>query len=219
MKSSWMNNRLIINASLFRNDLKDQQFLVVLPGIIFQIDNAAASTVDGFELEMHFRPVEALYIQFGLGLLDAEFDEFIDADGLSHAGNPLPATSDVNLNGLIQYTFPAWGQGTLTPRFEFSHYSELNYDRFGKNRIDSLLGFQLDQKVDIQEAYEVFNASLTWRSEDEKYSLMAWVKNLNDEEYFYKTIGNNADALKGVGGATSFHAPPRTYGVTFRFDY
>ncbi|MDE0156775.1 MAG: TonB-dependent receptor [Gammaproteobacteria bacterium] len=219
MKSSWLDNRLIINASMFRNDLKDQQFLVVLPGIIFQIDNAAASTVDGIELEMQFRPVEGLYIQFGLGLLDAEFDEFIDADGASHAGNPLPATSDVNLNGVVQYTLPLGGMGTLTPRFEFTHYSEQNYDRFGKNRIDSLLGYHITPKVDIQEAYEVFNASLTWRSVDEKYSLMAWIRNLSDEEYVYKTIGNNADALKGIGGATSFHAPPRTYGVTFRFDY
>jgi iron complex outermembrane receptor protein len=218
VKSSWMEQQLTANLALFHSKLEDQQFLVVEPGIIFTVQNAAASTIDGAELELNYRPTRALHARLGVGLLDAQFDEFLDEDGTNHAGNPLPATSKVNVNGLVEYTFTLAGGHTLTPRVHFVYYSKQNYDRYGNKRVDLGSGLPIPAAVDVQPAYTVVNTALTWESSARKYAITAWVRNLTDEEYFFKTIGNNADSAAGVGGATSYHAAPRTYGLTATFS-
>ncbi len=217
-KSMWLDQRLVINAALFRIELTDQQTLLVLPGNIFTIRNAAKSIINGAEIEMQLQATEALYMQAALGLLDAEYDKFINPDGRDLSGNPLPAAPDVTFNGLIEYAFAAWAGTTVTPRFEWSYTDALNFDRYGKNRIDSVFGTPIPSAVDIQQNYWLLNASLTWRSVDEKYSVMGWVHNLGDQEYWVKTIGNFADAGSG-GGATAYPGPARAYGVTFRFNF
>lgn len=221
LKSSWFHNRLTLNAALFHNRLTDQQILIVLPGNIFTVRNVAESTIKGVEFDAHFQPTDAFNIRATLGLMDAEFDEFTDpGSGRDLSGNPLSAAPDVSFNGLVEYVFatPALAGGTITPRFEWSYSDDQNFDRYGDNRIDSGFGFPIPEAVDVQEEYWVLNASLTWRSANERYSVQGWVHNLADEEYFFKTIGNFADSGSG-GGATGYAAPPRTYGVTFRFSY
>jgi iron complex outermembrane receptor protein len=63
----------------------------------------------------------------------------------------------------------------------------------------------------VQEAYNVSNVRLTYTDADERFSIGAWVKNANDEIYKQYSLD------LGVLGATTYYAPPRTYGVTARF--
>jgi iron complex outermembrane recepter protein len=224
VKSEWLDGRLVVNASLFHMILKNQQTLIVQPGNIFTVQNAAKSKVDGAELDIRLQATEALFMQASLGLLDARYSNFTENRtfpvpvNLDFSGNPLPAAPDITFSGLIEYRAPAWGGSYVTPRFEWSYTDDQNYDRYGKNRRDSLFGTLIPSAVDIQEAYWLLNASLAWDSADDKYSVTAWVRNLTDKGYYVKTIGNFADSFNG-GGAVAYPGQPRMFGVTVRFNF
>jgi len=209
IKSSWFDNRLIVNAALFHQEIKDLQSLIVIDdpllGPLFFVRNAAEATNQGLEIDVRARPVEGLDIAFGIGLVDAEFDSFPfnDGTGRDATGNQLP-TPSLTMNGLVQYQFPLSGGSTLTPRIDFSFVGDQWFD--AQNR----------PLIDEQTEYLVANASLTWRSTDERYEVQGWVRNLGDKEYIFKAIGNQSVS---AGTTTSYHAPPRTYGVTFRYYY
>ena len=63
-----------------------------------------------------------------------------------------------------------------------------------------------------QDAYGVVNASIGYRSPDEKLRVSLWGNNLTDEDYF-------AIANINVLGTFGNFAPPRTYGVTLSYDF
>jgi len=65
----------------------------------------------------------------------------------------------------------------------------------------------------LQEAYNVTNARVTWLSAEEKLELVAWVKNVFDEEY--KIYNLNL----GILGNTSQYAPPMMVGGQVRYNF
>ena len=70
--------------------------------------------------------------------------------------------------------------------------------------------FYADNRL-TQPSYWLANATLTWFSEDDRISVQAWGKNLNDETYY-----EGRSEQGGLGDAQR-QAAPRTYGVTFRY--
>ncbi len=77
-RSSWLDDRLVVNANLFYLDWEDQQVNVQLSGNSFdtEVVNSGASTVKGFELETFFQITDHWSGYAGLGLADTNFDEF-----------------------------------------------------------------------------------------------------------------------------------------------
>ncbi|MGA0104086.1 MAG: TonB-dependent receptor, partial [Steroidobacteraceae bacterium] len=63
----------------------------------------------------------------------------------------------------------------------------------------------------LQEAYNVSNVKLTWRSGN--WAVSAWSKNVFDETYKAYSLD------LGILGATTFYAPPRTSGVTLEVNF
>ena len=66
-----------------------------------------------------------------------------------------------------------------------------------------------------QEAFWIFNAALTWTSENEMLSLTAWVRNLADEHYKLQSF----DYSLGVGIIADAYADPRTYGISATLSF
>jgi iron complex outermembrane receptor protein len=96
------------------------------------------------------------------------------------------------------HTFALANGANLTARAQ-SHYEsekELEFHGFASNR---------------QKAFTKTDLSLTYAAEDGRWSLMAYVRNLEDKAV--KT-NSNANATTGVStNGTAFYAPPRLYGV------
>lgn len=68
-----------------------------------------------------------------------------------------------------------------------------------------------DERV-TQDSFTVVNASVTWRSNDERVFARFWANNLTDA-YFRSQIGASNSGDNGTAGA------PRTFGVTLGFEY
>ena len=129
-----------------------------------------------------------------------------------YSGNTLIASPNFSATGSIEYDIPlpgqidGWGLGTLTPRFSFSWKDEMLYDACGGrgNRCNFEQGFF------GQDNFWIFNAALTWTSENEMFSLTGWVHNFMDEHY--KT--HSFDRSRGIGVILDAYADPRMYGIT-----
>jgi len=94
-------------------------------------------------------------------------------------------------------------QGSV-PRVSVSYTSQSWFDNHERPGIDE------------QGGYALLDASLPWQSQDERLELSLWGRNLTDSHYFLDTIG---DGLPYFGAAVSYHAAPRTYGVTARYSF
>ena len=89
-KSTWFQDRLLVNLAAFYTDYDDIQLSItendptasagLVANFASNIKNAGEATVKGIELEINARPIAGLLIQGGLGITDAEFDEFDEVD-------------------------------------------------------------------------------------------------------------------------------------------
>ena len=104
VKSSWFDNRLVLNAAIFHNDISD--FQVVLFNQFLQaerVDNADAE-ITGAEVELKATPVEGLDIIAGLGIVDTDFTEYTNSiTGEDFSGNNLVFTPGYTFNIAMQY--------------------------------------------------------------------------------------------------------------------
>ena len=161
MKNSFLNNRLILNGSVYYMDIDDIQVHEVLDSARSYTTNAAKATGKGVELEVTAIPVKGLTFMAGFGLSDVEFDKFNDADG-DYKGNKKPFAPE--------YTFNFGAQYRCTTGF----YCRADVTGCGKMYTDKANTYKRD-------AYELVNAKIGY--ETERFDIYLYGKNIFDKEY------------------------------------
>ena len=160
-KSAFLNNRLIINGSVFYMDIEDMQVReAVLPNVSY-LTNAAEATAKGVELEMTARVFDGLSLMAGFGYTDIEFDDFKDAEG-DYEDNDNPWAPEYTFNLGAQY------------RHYSGFYARCDLIGYGKMYFDKA-------NVYSRDAYEIVNAKIGYEAED--FDIYLYAKNLFDEEY------------------------------------
>jgi len=206
LKSSWLGGKVVVNGALFYNKLDNMQALVVdvshlIP--LFFVRNAATGTSKGGELELKARPDRHWILSLGLGYADGKYDKFILPNGTDLSGNEFVAAPKETVTASVQYRFDFFG-GSLAPHVEASYQSHVWFD------VNNRPG------IDYQGGYTLLDAGIPWRTADAHWEVAAWGHNLTDKHYFLSTIGNG---VGNYGAAVSYHALPRSYGVTFSYYY
>lgn len=176
MKSSWLNNRMIFNTSLFYSEYSDKQeeiLIEIAPGeVATNVVNAATVELYGLELELQAQLTESLSLRASYGYLDAEYDEF---DAALCATCPVTDNTNLILRNAPENTFgfsttytrsigPGEFSGFLSYRYQDEIETILNNDPLG--RIDSL------ENLDLTLSY-------AWSN----YRITAFGRNLTDEIY------------------------------------
>lgn len=173
VKSTWLDQRLRLNASLFYYDFEDQQvaiFTATGSGIPVQvISNAGESTLYGGELEFAMAPTENWLISLGLGLLDSEFDKFDGGLLGDLSGNELPLAPSINFNGLVRFQHE-FHFGVISLQTDFTFVD----DQFFNANNDPLL---------TSDEYWVVGARVSYKTLDDNLEIALWAKNIFDEEY------------------------------------
>ena len=118
LKSTLANGRVIFNAAAFTYDYEDLQAATarVHEGIIFNsLDNLAAADVDGFEADIHWRPVDALDIKLGVSVLDTKNnDPRSNFDGVTgNSPRKLANSPDQSFNAAVAYEIPLANGGAV----------------------------------------------------------------------------------------------------------
>ncbi len=236
-KLDLLDSNLRVNGALYYSDYKDRQLTSVIinpetnaPGP--DTINAAESTIQGFELETIWFPVERLQLMFNLTLNDGSIDEFMDTQVTLADPSIPPATgctranltfvqvdscpndrSDENLPRLPEQTYYLAAEysfdtaiGTVAPRIQFSYKSDIDYC-FDSASCRSGLWLE-DEQQDL-------SARVTWISKDEKWVGAVYGNNLTDEDYI---VGGSALVdSQGAGGYAA--ATPTTYGVELKYTF
>ena len=194
LKSQWLNDKLLVNAALFQIDWTDQQIRTLVSPGVSEISNAGASENIGGELEFQWSLAGGLELRGFVGFNDAEYTEFISADGVDLSGNSLVSTPDYTAGLSAQVYIP-------TPSTSFDLWIRPELSVVGEQFVDP------ENRLE-QAAYELVN--LNAGLEFEQFSVSAFAKNLFDKDYiaYGYTDGISRFDL-AVAGA------PQTFGVRF----
>lgn len=205
-KVSAFDDRLRLQTSIFHYDYTNLQVSQIV-SLQSRIENAAAATIMGAEVELNYQASDNLSFDMNLALLDASYDQYVDLDPLRPglgfidlSGNHLNRAPEHTINLGVNYTAELGNAGTLTLRGEMFNSADVYFRQF-------------NQPQDAQEAYTTYNAFATFDPRG-PLSVRAFVRNISDE-----------DLLLGVFSAGTIfdrwaiYAPPRTWGVEISADF
>ena len=216
LKSTLADGRLLFNVAAHMTDYTNllAQFQTINPvtmTVQTQTRNGGEIEATGLEIESVWVPVDNFQLGLNVSLLDSEFgefgqvytyqlfngqpaDSFVDANGLTTPWSPeytvsLSATYDVDLGD----------NGILTPSIQ--HFASDGYNT------SNLWAGDLNHQ---QDSFGKTDVRVTWMSADERYSVSAFVENIEDEEVLAR--GNNG----GSDNVQTGYLYPRNWGVRFK---
>ena len=222
LKATWWEGRALTNVAVFYSEYSDMQ----IPGsvgvdsdgdgvndsFVGTVTNAGESEISGLEVEGSFLFTENFSAQYALSLLDTEIKEYI-VEGQNVAGQRAIQNTPEEMAYLaFNYDVPLAG-GDLRVSANWSYKGDITQ-------------FEIPNEFIDQEAYSLYNASITWLSTDESWLVGLHGKNLGDEEYrtagycfgFAATSGCPS-ALGIEDNATVFFGPPRTWTATVEYRF
>ncbi len=238
LKSSMNNGRLQTNIAAFYTDYSNVQIPGSVPtygpdgttvtGFAGSLTNAGKAKIKGLELEGIWRVTDAFTMTGMLGFIDAEYKEWMVANGLTGAAAGL-----VNIAHAAEFQNTPERQASITGTYEFpvaifgtsgrvalqgtaSYKSKVYQSEIVRATGIPALDVNVPQiNLLAQEGYTLFDASVIWTSSNRKYTVGLVGRNLGDKRYkvagypfagFFNTI-------------TAFYGDPRTVklvaGVTF----
>ena len=190
-KGRMMDGLASLNVSLFTTDVDGQQYFLFFAPTSSQV-LAGIDRVDlvGGEIELSATVAKGLEIYAAYGFTDSEIEEYNVQPAF--AGNKAPYVPRDTVNLGFQYRAPVAGDVKLLLRGDYQRRGKQYWDpdnSSARNAV-SLVGVR---------------AGL----EGERWSLMAWSKNLLDESYLAEYV---------LGGFVHL-AEPRSYGVEFTYNF
>ncbi len=198
IKTEWFNRRLIANLAAFNYDYNDIQINQVTPtGVggtfVSTIRNAGKGYSRGIELELRTRPTDRLEIDGSLGLLWTKYTRFQVSPTVSAAGNEFIRAPRVSATVGARYEIPVSDTGRLSIATDWQYRSKFYFNATTQTPLltqrDLLIG----------------NARLSYAFDD-RWELSVFSQNITNRR-FPTTV------LPTTFGATTFEAPPRTYGA------
>jgi len=229
IKSRFAGGKATANVTLYHTELEDFQDRS-FDGLSFLTRNAGTRTQLGLEADFTLNPNESLMIFGGFSYLDAVFDSFDDASPLP--GNETSTDPDLlspDLAGRTPHFSPEW-QGSLVVEWRaplgsgnLEWFLRPEYTYIGEQNIGANTNMNPQS---IQDAYGLSNLRLGLAAADGRWQVTAYGKNLGDEGYCEINYDQPLGAQFGAVDAGANTVPqrctvgnPRTYGVSFRWNY
>jgi iron complex outermembrane receptor protein len=222
-----LDGRARVNLAVFHTEYDDFQAATFDPITVqFLVKNAGKQTTQGIDLDADLLVTQSLSLRLSLEYLDAEYDDFKNANCHPLSGETIIDGACV-LDGEELEFAPEWS-GSLSG----SYVKSLSGDR----ELYAWAGysFKTDHLADPTRApyardvnYGLWDASIGWRNTH--WDIKLWGKNLSDETYLNVATANlfgTTFANPALGGdlpSSLNHQrwinDPRTWGVTLRYTH
>jgi iron complex outermembrane receptor protein len=211
VKATLAEGTVQLNAAAFFYDYEDKQEqdrAVTFVGNISGLDNVPKSEISGAELDMQWVPADGWNIHLGVAILDTEITEWMavdpdlsawpvtvrrDASGLELAMSP-----DLQYSVLVAKEWAVGNSSILDAAIDYSF-------------TDSTTGGT--QPSDATDDYGVANARIGYGSNDGKWRVLLWGRNITDEYYY------PAAYQGGNGPFVRVNGMPRTWGVSLDYKF
>jgi len=200
LKSRWLDNRMMLNASAFYYDFTDQQFIDVVSITDQKLVNAGSSSIMGLEIESILQLTDNFRLSLGLGLLDSEYDELV-LSGQDLSGNELIEAPEYTFNFAADYSLPLETAGTL----------DFHVDG---TAVDSQYFSATNDKSFLVDSFFEMGAQITYRSPSDQFAVRLYGKNLTDND---EPGGLQQDPGNGISFTTVPY--PRRFGVELSYRY
>jgi iron complex outermembrane receptor protein len=197
-KSSFFDGRLLLDASLFYSDYRNEQVFVLVPlGPLVAVNdlvNAKKAHMEGADVEVVVKPIDSFTLTANLGLLDAQIDSS------EYPRHQLPLSPHVTLSTMADYKLPLAG-GTLDMQFSANFKSHQFFD-------------VINNPILSQNSYWLENARVGYSFDDDQWEVAAFARNLSGQKYYIDIFD-----LSFLGFYQGIMGQPRTYGaeVNYRF--
>ena len=208
-KTTLLDGRLRANAAAFLMKYSDMQITAtsLLPDVGDNTTkfNLGDATYKGFEIELTALVTDDFMLGVNIGHLDDEIDSLVGG-GLISSGilitedHELPFAPSLTLSITAAYDHRLPNGAVLTLRGDYA--TKGDYYTRTENTVET-----------FTDDYKIMNASLTYRSPDEKWSLGVRARNLTDEFYFESRTTFSAFQM-GFGKPVR----PRTVSAVFTYD-
>lgn len=204
LKCEWFDKRLVGNVSVFYIGMDDKQVAewdFSSGGVgVNTIKNAANAYSKGFELDLRVKPMEGLDFIAGIGVTEAEIDDWIATEYDGSTGQSYQYDySGKNLPNVPSYTF------NLGVQYRNKSGLFCRGDLLGTGAVYS------DSKNSAKEGeYILVNLRLGYESE--KFDIILWCKNIFDEEYL-------KERFAGSGYHQGLDGDPRMIGTSFTYRF
>lgn len=215
VKSSWFDNRMTANVTAFRTAFKDMQISVLSgAGEAFFVDNAASSTVQGFEWEVKGVLWEGNMMIFGGGFLHAYYDDF--TRGPCEAGEEGELDDGFcDMTGERMVRAPKWDiMASFNQAFPLGNLPFGAYVGFDWVTQTDHYTDQDNDPNTLQDAYMVLNARFGIGDIDRSWSLSINGHNVLKE----KIIGGITDTPLFEGSYFGIIAPDGAWIAEFRMN-
>ncbi len=223
-KTSWGERRVQFNGTLFYVDYEDFQSQT-FDGSSVRVTNAGNLESYGAELELLFAPAADLVLGTAVGYNKAEYGSFDNGQctvdqafyqyyivqgaqtgspGTSSnctqdlKGKPLANAPEWNVSSYIQYDKDLGTDLMAMLRLEYSYIDE----------------YFLEEDLDPHlknDAVNIVNLRLGLASQDRRWEVTVWGRNMLDEEYYVFGLD-----IPTIGGYAGVVGPEATYGITLR---
>lgn len=209
-KMTLLDGAAEVNMAIFDMDYDDLQASIFTGATGFKVENAATATVRGFEADGRWQLAESLMLRGSLGYVDFEFDEYPNAGctneqkqdlgfttflkppagttignatAVDLSGNGLTDTCEQNLAGGTNAFTPEW-TGSLSLEHEMELSSTL-YLRtvLDANFLDDHHTAQDNDPLVYQDAYTLWNLTMTLGAQDDSWDVSFVGRNITDEQY------------------------------------
>jgi outer membrane receptor protein involved in Fe transport len=206
IKSSWLDNRLTLNGSMFYIDWKDIQQLILL-GCGFQYRaNAGAATSKGAELDLNARPIPPLQLSLGLGYQKAKITN-AGNDSPQQAGDPVYEVPDWTANASVAWTQPVLTSDRIVSGLDYSYVGR----SFSANNISAVNNFATRERP----SYRLLNGRIAFSHNEWEAALVG--KNLANE---HANLADSRSIAAEVPGRPRLVTnQPRTIGIEIRTHF
>lgn len=189
VKSTLLDRRLQINAAVFTTKYKAIQ-LNFQQGISPTLENAGDARIKGFEVEVVAAPANGLTISGSVGYTDASYISVAPAASVApnvfqagvFKGADLPKTPKWKANVSPRYKVDLGSSGSIVLRADYTWTS--------KQWNDTERTYLLRR-----EATDMVNASVTYRSPDERWEATLGGTNLTNERYMVTGLAQIAGGM------------------------
>lgn len=218
-KFVFLDNRLRVNAAVFRNEVEDNQFFEFFAGpfgLLRVVTTIEEVEISGFELDFNAVLSDNFSVFGGLGILDSEIKE--NRNRPLSVGNDAPQAPDETYNLGAELNIPFSSALNFGARLDWQHVGEMWFHTMQGEETPTIWnvffgpGFNSNFSKAKRDAFDTVNLRLTLSGES--WDLAVWGRNIGDEEYLEEII-----PAPEFGGSFIHQAPGDAYGAEFTYRF
>lgn len=222
-KSTLADGVIQLNTAAFYYDYSDKQVRGKILDIVFgpldALVNVPESKIYGIESDIVYQVTEELTVSGAITYVNSEITEYQGTNLLGaendFSGDDIPFTPELTYNIDVDYRIAMSKGGEVFMGLRATGQTSSDA-AIGADRIAWPVNPPYSRSIDPypyqMDGFTTIDLRLGYVTEDEKWRLMLWGKNVTDEYYWTSVIPSSEDLAR-------FSGKPATYGITIGYTY